>query len=89
MDVLCRLPTPKKARKETLDFVSEYLDHPRPGLQIAAIRGIGQLGHPGSRRLLKALADSPNDRVKDAADKALRSLDDKSPGRCRRAEGHD
>ena len=77
--VLSELEYPRKRRAAVREFVGSYLEHPKTGIQVAAVRALGELGNKASARVLNALANSSRqDRVVDAAKEAAKKIDQRT-----------
>lgn len=61
------------------NFLAGHVNHPKQAVQLAAIRALGQLGDLAATPVLETLSDAGDDRVSDAARKALEELQKTAP----------
>ena len=64
---------------ECFDYITSQLDHPKTNVQAAMIAALGELGDRRGGAILESYADSSNERIKRAAQRAIESLDEKTP----------
>ncbi len=76
---LAELSRPHEKNDKARRFLTQYVNHPRSGIQTGALKALGILGSPKSRALLESFTDQDNSKVKDVAQAALDSLQEQTP----------
>ena len=77
---VARLSRNKKNKSKIRLLLKEFVNHPKEATRLAAIRAFGELGDMKAERLLEPLADADlSQRVKQAAEGALKRLRDETP----------
>lgn len=73
---LCR-DTDKQS--ECFDYIKTQLNHPKTNVRAAMIAALGELGDRRGVAILESHADSSNETIKRAAERAINNLNEKSP----------
>lgn len=66
-------------QSECFDYITTQLDHPKTNVRAAMIAALGDLGDRRGSAILESYADSSNEVIKRAAERAISSLNEKSP----------
>lgn len=66
-------------QSECFDYIKTQLDHPKTNVRAAMIAALGELGDRRGGAILESYADSSNEVIKRAAERAISNLNEKSP----------
>jgi len=76
---LAKLSKDTEMESECFDYVVSQLDHPKSTVQAAMISALGALGDRRGGAILDSYADSSDNRIKRAAEKAIQTINEKAP----------
>jgi HEAT repeat protein len=66
-------------QSECFDYIKTQLNHPKTNVRAAMIAALGELGDRRGVAILESHADSSNETIKRAAERAINNLNEKSP----------
>ncbi|KLU06774.1 Aminopeptidase [Rhodopirellula islandica] len=79
VSTLAKLSKGTEMEAECFDYLVSQLDHPKTTVQAAMIGALGSLGDRRASAILDSYAGSSNDRIKQSADRAIKSLNETAP----------
>ena len=79
LETLAKISKTEKKKKDVREFLSGYVNHPKKGVRMSAMRGLGALGDPLAMPVLQSFTSSNDQQISRAASDAINKLRDMKP----------